>query len=137
VDGFCILYFQDGTSPLYCSEVSKKVSYRLQLDKENFHKFPGRGNMKFRQLVSDKFLPVTCVIKQERRLHSGHGGITNCLDCGELILDPCAITDEDAGLSKMNVSPEWYDSRKPPVELMFQRGSPQVLHLLEQARRER
>jgi hypothetical protein len=56
------------------------------------------------------------VIKQCKRRHGGHGGITNCLDCGEKILNPCAITDEHAGLSKMNVYAECYDSRKkPPV----------------------
>ena len=52
----------------------------------------------------------------ELGLHSGHGGIKNCPDCGEKIHDPCAIIDEDAELSKMNVCPECFGARKPPAE---------------------
>jgi hypothetical protein len=52
----------------------------------------------------------------ELGLHGGHGGIKNCPDCGEKIHDPCAIIDEDAGLSKMNVCPECFYARKPPAE---------------------
>jgi hypothetical protein len=59
----------------------------------------------------------------ELGLHSGHGGIKNCPDCGEKIHDPCAIIDEDAELSKMNVCPECFSARKPPAEYDFPTGS--------------
>jgi hypothetical protein len=55
----------------------------------------------------------------ELGLHSGHGGIKNCPDCGEKIHDPCAIIDEDAELSKMNVCPACFGARKPPAEDHF------------------
>ena len=52
----------------------------------------------------------------ELGLHSGHGGIKKCPDCREKIHDPCAIIDEAAGLSEMNVCPECFEARKPPAE---------------------
>jgi hypothetical protein len=59
---------------------------------------------------------IHCGKHPELGLHGGHGGIKNCPDCGENIHDPCAIVDEDAGLSKMNVYTDCWGARKPPAE---------------------
>jgi hypothetical protein len=47
----------------------------------------------------------------ELGLQSGDGGIKSCPDCGRKIHDPCAIIDEEADLSKMNVCPDCHDAR--------------------------
>jgi uncharacterized protein YukE len=52
----------------------------------------------------------------ELGLHSSHGGIKNCPDCGEKIHDPCAVIDEDAELNEMYVCPDCFAARKLPAE---------------------